>query len=187
MSAGTCSAWLPLVGCRLDSQAEGELTNAEVADLYRRYGYFMQRRCRLLLRDPAAADDALQEAFMKVMAHGSALRTVDRPLRWLLRVVDRCCFDQMRRNRRHLVSASVTDGDGGEPIHPGVDHVLQSAVLSLLARLDDDDQQIAVMAFVEGMSQGEIADEIGRSRVTVNKKVQSIRERAQRVLGEGHD
>lgn len=171
----------------MDSQAERELTNAEVADLYRRYGYFMHRRCRLLLRDPAAADDALQEAFMKVMAHGSTLRTVDRPLRWLLRVADRCCFDQMRRNRRHLAIPLAADGEVAEPVHPGADPVLRSAVLSLLARLDDDDQQIAVMAFVEGMSQGEIAEEIGRSRVTVNKKVQAIRERAERVLGEGHD
>ncbi len=171
----------------MDIQAHGELTNAEVAQIYRRYGYFMQRRCRLLLRESAAADDALQEAFMKVMAHGATLRTVDRPLRWLLRVAERCCFDQMRRNRRHLALPLATDGEGVEPIHPGVDPVLRSAVLSLIARLDDDDQQIAIMAFVEGMSQGEIAQDIGRSRVTVNKRVQAIRERAERVLGGGLD
>ncbi len=43
--------------------------------------------------------------------------------------------------------------------------------------------RIALLLFVDGMSQGEIADEVGVSRVTVNKKVQAIRARADALLG----
>lgn len=52
------------------------------------------------------------------------------------------------------------------------------AMHALLAELDDDERTLAVMAFVDGFDQGEIAERIGVSRVTVNKRVAALRERA---------
>jgi RNA polymerase sigma-70 factor (ECF subfamily) len=154
----------------------------EVAVLYERYGYFVLRRCRAILRDPALADDALQETFVKVLRGGAAVREADEPLRWLYRVADRCCFDVLRRRRRSPVTLSPDEGRGK---HPGVEIEIRDAVLRLLAGLDEDEMRIAVMLVVDGMSQGEIAAEVGLSRVTVNKRVQSIRARAEAWL-EGH-
>jgi RNA polymerase sigma-70 factor (ECF subfamily) len=162
--------------------ADAPLTSDEVARLYDRYGYFLLRRCRSILRDPGLSDDALQEAFVKVMGNGAAVRAADEPLRWLYRVVDRCCFDVLRRRRRSPETLAPDEGAGH---HPGVQIELRDAVLRLLATLDEDQMRIAVLLFVDGMSQGEIADEIGVSRVTVNKRVQSIRARAEAWL-EGH-
>jgi RNA polymerase sigma factor (sigma-70 family) len=161
---------------------DAPLTTDEVAALYERYGYFLLRRCRAILRDPGVADDALQEAFVKIMRSGGAARTAEQPLRWLYRVVDHCCFDVLRRRRR---SPEMLAPDEGRSCHPGVAIELRDAVLRLLSALDEDQMRIAVLLFVDGMSQGEIAAEIGVSRVTVNKRVQSIRARAEAWL-EGH-
>jgi RNA polymerase sigma-70 factor (ECF subfamily) len=162
------------------------MSRDEVAALYQRYGYFLWRRCRLILRDDAAARDALQETFVKLLVHGASIRDADEPLRWLCRVADRCCFDALRKSRR-LSFGSPDDARFDEVgAHPNVDPALRSAVLSLLGRLSQDDQRLAVMAFVDGMTQGEIGAEVGWSRVTVNKRLQRIRERARRVLGNGH-
>ena len=49
------------------------LNNAEVADVYRQYGHLLLRRCRLITRDDALAEDALQEAFVRVMRYGRGL------------------------------------------------------------------------------------------------------------------
>jgi DNA-directed RNA polymerase specialized sigma24 family protein len=46
-----------------------------------------------------------------------------------------------------------------------------------LSDMEDSEQSLAIMLFVDGMSQGEAADELGVSRVTVNKRAQKIRER----------
>lgn len=161
---------------------EAPLRADEVAVLYERYGYFVVRRCRAILRDPGLADDALQETFVKVLRNGAALRAVDEPLRWLYRVADRCCFDVLRRRRRSPETLSPDEGRGK---HPGVDLEIRDVVLRLLGALDDDEMRIAILLVVDGMSQGEIAAEVGVSRVTVNKRVQSIRARAEAWL-EGH-
>jgi RNA polymerase sigma factor (sigma-70 family) len=156
------------------------LTNREVADLYRRYGFFLRRRCVVLLRQPSLADDALQEAFLKLMRSGAGVRTADEPLRWLYRVVDRTCFDQLRKTKRTRTAASLDDVADALPIHPGTELETRRAALQLLESLDAEDQSIAVMAFVDGMNQQEIADELGYSRMTIIKRIVRLRERAQR-------
>lgn len=162
------------------------MSRDEVAALYRRYGFLLLRRCRLILRDEAAANDALQETFVKLMVHGATMQDTEQPLRWLSRVADRCCFDSMRKNRRLRLASPLTAIDDEIGAHPNVDPAVRNAVLSLLGRFTEDEQRIAVMAFVDGMSQSEIADEVGTSRVTINKRVQTIKERARRIMGESH-
>jgi RNA polymerase sigma-70 factor (ECF subfamily) len=156
------------------------LSPEEVASLYAKYGFFLLRRGRMILRDAALADDAVQEAFVNVLRSGSAIREADEPLRWLYRVVDRCCFDALRKRRRRAESPSDDDAAGA---HPSADIEMRDSVLRLLDTLDEKEMRIALLLFVDGLSQGEIAEEVGLSRVTVNKKIQAIRARAEECLG----
>ena len=148
--------------------------------MYARYGYFLRRRCRTILRDEALADDTLQEAFVKVMRAGGAIREADEPLRWLYRVVDRCCFDALRKRRSMIETPSESEGAGA---HPSVALEMRDAVLRLLDTFDEQRMRIALLLFVDGLSQGEIAEEVGVSRVTVNKRIQAIRADLQAWLG----
>ena len=153
----------------------------EAALLYEKYGFFLHRRCRTLLRDAASADDALQQAFEQLLRSGGAVKQASEPLRWLYRVVDRCCFDVLRRRRRSI--ESPRSDELGETAHPAVDIEARDAVLKLLGAMTEQEMQIAVLLFVDGMSQGEIAAEVGVSRVTVNKKIQALRTRAEQYSG----
>jgi RNA polymerase sigma factor (sigma-70 family) len=148
----------------------------EVSALYAKYGFFLRRRCGAILRDDALADDALQEAFVKVMRSGAAIRDASEPLRWLYRVVDRCCYDALRKRRRSREASteSLGEDDMAGP-HPGAAIESRDAVLQLLGTFDENAMRIALLFFMDGLSQGEIADEVGLSRVTVNKKIQAIR------------
>ncbi len=151
--------------------------------MYRRYGILLRRRCRTLLRDDMLADDALHEAFLRVMRYHESFAAADEPLRFLYRTVDNACFDQMRKRKRRREDASDAAPDPASP-HPSVDIEIRDAMVSLLGDLTDDERRIAVCAFVDGMSQGDIAQEIGLSRVTINKKIGQIRERARIFLEE---
>lgn len=155
---------------------QDSLTPSEASRLYDRYGYFLLRRCRSILREASAADDALQLVFEKLLRNGGGVRHADQPLRWLYRVVDRCCFDMLRGRRRRLESPLDVDTMTGE--HPAVDIEARDAALGLLSTMSEQEQQMTVFLFVDGMSQGEIAEELGISRVTVNKRVQALRARA---------
>jgi RNA polymerase sigma factor (sigma-70 family) len=157
-----------------------ELTAAEVADVYGRYGALLLRRCRRLLGDGPAAEDTLHEAFVKIWRYGRSYREATSPLGWLYRTVDRCCFDAMAARVRR----------GEEPIDEAIEVASRPAhsqvsdwqiIRLFLHHLDDRLQQIAVLHWVDEMSQDEIANAIGWSRQTVNKKVAYLRERAAKL------
>jgi RNA polymerase sigma-70 factor (ECF subfamily) len=160
------------------------LARDEVEGLYRRYGFFLRRRCLLLLRDAALADDALQDVFLKVMRSGAGVLTADRPMHWLYRVADRACLDLLRRTKHTRRAKELDDVAIDLPSHPGTVPELRRAAIELLDVLDDEEQAIAVMAFIDGMTQQEIADELGYSRMTIVKRVAAIRERAERLAND---
>jgi RNA polymerase sigma-70 factor (ECF subfamily) len=155
------------------------LSNGEVADIFRRYGHLLLRRCRFVMRDPAAAEDVLQETFVKIMRHGAAYRAADAKLRWLYRVADNCCFDALKK-RRDRPPPLPLDEDLEPRAHPTVDERLR--VAGALDRLPERERQVAVLAFVDGLTQDQIAIEIGWSRQTINRKLKEIRDRLGRWL-----
>lgn len=160
---------------------ETALTDVELAQLYTRYGLLLLRRCKLILRDAELAHDAVQEAFVKIMRSEVTLGEIAHPLRWLYRITDRTCLDLIRKRKHRPLTA---DGEIPElpTAHPDVGHEERNLVLRILETLDDESQTIALLAFVDGMSQQEIGDERGFSRVTINKKLASIRAAAAHYL-----
>jgi RNA polymerase sigma factor (sigma-70 family) len=148
----------------------------EVGDVYQRYGTLLSRRCRLLLRDTSLAEDAVQELLAVLLRRGEGLREADSKYRWLCRAADRTCLDLLRRGRHVRRALPIDELDPVGPA-PGVDAEARCAAVESLASLDDAEQSLAIMLFVDGLTQGEAAAELGVSRVTVNKRAQDIRAR----------
>jgi RNA polymerase sigma factor (sigma-70 family) len=148
----------------------------EVSDVVHRYGALLERRCRILLRDPSHAEDALQELCATLLRRGEGLRDAQSKYRWLCRAADRTCLDLLRRGR-HVRRAVPLDEIDPVGAAPGADPEARWAAVEMLGELSEEEQSLAIMLFVDGMSQGEAADELGVSRVTINKRAQRIRER----------
>ncbi len=151
------------------------LTSAEVTQIYSRYGFLLLRRARLITRDVALAEDAVHEALIQLLSSGAGFREATHPLRWLQVVVDRKSIDQLRRGKHVRGAATLDDPELQALAHPGVDVEARDAALKFLGELDATDQRIVVAAYVDGMSQEQIALEVGFSRVTVNKRLQAIK------------
>jgi RNA polymerase sigma factor (sigma-70 family) len=134
----------------------------------------------LFLRDPSLAEDAIQEMLMTLLRRGEGLRAAESPYRWLCRAAEHASLDLLRRRKRVRDALPLDDVDSLGPA-PGVDVDARRAVLESLERLAPDQQSLAIMLFVDGLSQSEAAGELGVSRVTVNKRAQEIR--AQLRLG----
>ena len=131
------------------------------------------------MRDRSLAEDAVQELLAVLLRRGETLREAKSPYRWLCRAADRTCLDLLRRGRR-VREALTRDGlEELDPVGPApsVDAEARFSVLESLERLDADEQALAIMLFVDGMSQGEAAEELGVSRVTVNKRAGKLRAR----------
>ena len=91
------------------------MTEEEVADAYRRYGSLVLRRCRRILRDDAAGEDALQEVFVRLMRYGDAFHQAESKVLWLYRVADRCCFDLLARRGARAEASTLEHAP--EPAH----------------------------------------------------------------------
>ena len=72
--------------------------------LYRQYGSLVLGRARRLLGNDQAADDALQEVFVRVVRGYDAFRRDASPVTWLYRITTNYCLnllrDSARRERR---------------------------------------------------------------------------------------
>jgi RNA polymerase sigma factor (sigma-70 family) len=147
-----------------------------VSALYQRYGALLSRRCRLLLRDASLAEDAVQELLAVLLRRGEGLREATSPYRWLCRAADRTCLDLLRRGRHVRLALPLDEMDPIGPA-PGIDAEARWSALESLSSLDAAEQTLAIMLFVDGLTQGEAAAELGVSRVTVNKRAQDIRAR----------
>ena len=159
------------------------MTHDEVEQAYRRYGHLVLRRCQRILRGDGAAEDMLQEVFVRLWRYGDAFAAVEAKLPWLYRVADRCCFDQLARSAR---GASPVDDAAGAPDQTrgaGQAQALEDReiVLRFLDRFDDRLKQVAVLHYLDELSQEEIAAATGWSRQTVFKKLAFLRERAVRL------
>lgn len=86
-----------------DQHAGGPLSGEPLADLYERYGARLYRHALLILANTAAAEDAVQEAFCRIV--GAAKRNPDAlNLAYATRVVRNECYTLLRKRRRLVYS-----------------------------------------------------------------------------------
>ena len=150
-----------------------------VAQAYRQYGHLVLQRCRVLLRNNDQASDAMQDVFVRLMRYGSNFQSSESPVRWLYRVADRVCFDMMRGNKKSPYSLGEWVDTIADSTDLAARHTEADTVLRFLARFDDKTRQVAVLYFLDGLSQEEVAQELGWSRQTIHKKIQNIRAEAE--------
>src|SRR6266702_1061342 len=103
-------------------------------------------------RDPAAAEDAAQEAFVK--AHRTGLDNIEKLPAWLLVVGAREVFRKAKRARREAdLWASLPPRDDG--LDTSADRV---DLLAALGELPERQRAIVVARYYYGLSYDEIAD-----------------------------
>ncbi len=157
------------------------MTADEVEALYRLYGYALHRRCSRVLRTPVAADDALQEVFVRVLRYGASFDHRE-PLAWLYRIADNVCFDRLKRERREAPTEpgqedALVQVPSGEP-QPDARQLL----LELLACSGPKEQSAAALHYLDGLNHGEIATRLGCSREAVTQRLARFHEAVRKLF-----
>jgi RNA polymerase sigma-70 factor, ECF subfamily len=153
----------------------GSLDAFEV--LYRRYHDRAYRVAREISGADAYAEEAVQEAFASIWNARATYRP-DRPTAaaWLLAVVRYRAIDVARRNSAYeaaRVNESILEHK------PAIDDVAGQALDRIelaelrggLTLLPDVQRQVIVLAFYAGLSQTEIADQLGLPLGTVKARI----------------
>jgi RNA polymerase sigma-70 factor (ECF subfamily) len=143
-----------------------------LAELYEKHAAAVYGRCRYLLRDDAEARDALQDVFVKVLHALPQFRAAASPSTWILRISTHHCLNLMRTKkapwREQLKALQAERRQETEPPDR------RELVRVLLAAAPAEAQEVAVLYFVDELTQGEIGQELGRSLPTVRKRLREF-------------
>lgn len=151
-----------------------------IRQLYLRYGPMIVRRARALLRNEHAAQDALQEVFIRALRAGSGFRAQASPMTWLYRVVTNYCLNWLRDERRRA-TLWATFGPSEAQLHSG-DASARVQLEQIMTRVRPDLQEIAVYALLDELSHDEIAELVGVSRRTIGNRLAEFRSEVASVL-----
>jgi RNA polymerase sigma-70 factor, ECF subfamily len=136
-----------------------------LAELYDRYGRLAYSVAFRVLGDPGRAEDAVQEAFLKIWNHASSFDARRGSLRtWLLTSVRNRSIDFLRGRGAHerqeleLQPALAEDAPRSDPWREVSLSLERSAVREAMSNLPADQRQAVELAYFGGYSQREIAD-----------------------------
>jgi RNA polymerase sigma-70 factor (ECF subfamily) len=164
----------------------------DVESHYLRYGPMVLRRCRTLLRDPAKAEDAMQDVFVSLIRNEDRLRD-EAPGALLLRVATNVCLNRLRGEKRHPEDAheddelalriARADDRGGD----AESRTLARSVLGKLFGADDplaaSTRSLAFMHLVDGLTLEEVARESRLSVSGVRKRLRGLKGRLAELEG----
>ena len=145
-----------------------------LAALYDRYGRTAYGLALRVVRDPALAEDVVQEAFLSLWrTAGRFVPERARAETWLLTIVHRRAVDLVRREERRraepIESAPETVDDAAEEA-PWM-RLERERVQAALAALPDPQREAIELAYYGGFTQAELADRLGQPLGTIKSRM----------------
>ena len=158
-----------------------------LAELYDRHGRAAYGLALRILRDPALAEDAVQEAFLAVWR--TASRFVPEKAKastWILTLAHRRAVDIVRREQRRRTE---TLDRAPEPSVEGVDEdaflrLQRERVQTTLRQLPDTQREALELAYYGGLSQSELAERLGQPLGTIKSRMFTGLSRMRELLEE---
>ena len=151
-------------------------------ELYRQYGAVIYARCRRMLGQDQAAEDATQEVFCRVARnlHKAPSRSLEVVL-WMQRISRNYCLNEIRNAKRHPPVTELTE----HAAETAGEDVVSSRDLAsrLIERVPVHLRASAWLHHVDGMSHEEVGKALGISRRTVINYISEFEERARRFVG----
>jgi RNA polymerase sigma factor (sigma-70 family) len=145
-----------------------------LTELYDRHGRLAYGLALRIVRDPALAEDAVQDAFLAVWRSASRFMAErSKASTWLLTLVHRRAVDLVRREQRRRAEP-IDDVEG--PTGEATDEVVwlrfeRERVQEALRALPDSQREALELAYYGGFTQSELADRLGQPLGTIKSRM----------------
>lgn len=144
--------------------------------LFTRYTPVIYRRARVLMGNDADAWDAVQEVFERMWHHHEGFRGEARPMTWVYRITTNVCFNLLRGKK---VRQGALRPVAEEPSIDAASTEARELLAKWAAHLDEREQTVATLLYIDGLTQEEVADVLGLSRKTIGREVDALRKKAE--------
>jgi RNA polymerase sigma-70 factor (ECF subfamily) len=161
----------------VDEQVRNTAADETVAALVATYAPTLYRVAFSVLRNAADAEDAVQEAFIRVLRHRDQLDEVRDRRVWLIRIVWNVVLDRKRRMKTRpetddvaeLVRVLPWQGLSAEDLAAAAQH--HARVLGCVDRLPEKERQVLVLSAFEELPSVEIAEVLGITESSVRSRL----------------
>lgn len=143
----------------------------------------LQQFIRKRVADETAAEDILQEVFLKIHQHIETLKDVKKLESWIYQITRNAIID-FYRSKRTAMSLDVPEVLALPEELPDDDVVsdLFPSVRAMLLSLPKADRQALILTSYHGFSQKELGEQLGISLSGAKSRVQRARERLKQQL-----
>ena len=156
--------------------------------MVRLYEKDLLRFCCIYLRDRAAAEDVVQETFLKAFRNMDAFRGESSEKTWLIRIAINCCRDYRRSAWIRYIDfrVSVDRLPISSCAPPSEEHI---ALTIAIMKLKPKYLEVVLLYFYEGYSMKEIGKMLNLTEAAVSSRIHKAKQKLKTELagGEGNE
>ena len=181
-SQAVFAGWMEIPNSAVDQEARTQMERvraeeATLAALVSQYAGTLYRVAFSVLRNPADAEDAVQEAFLRVLRHRDSLGEVRDQRVWLIRIVWNIVLDRKRRAKTRPETDDVAElarvlpsgGLTAEQIASAAQH--HAHVLACVEQLPAKERQVIMLSAFEELTSVEIASVLNITESSVRSRL----------------
>ena len=165
----------------------GRSDETALAELYDRFGRVAYGLALRIVRDPALAEDAVQEAFLSVWrSAGRFVAERAKASTWIMTLVHRRAVDLVRREEPRRAEPLESAPEPGLASTEDEAWLLlqRQRVQEALRRLPDQQREAIELAYYGGYTQSELADRLGQPLGTIKSRMFAGLGRLREILAE---
>jgi len=161
----------------VEDEARQQVEEEALEALVGQYASTLYRVAFSILRNPSDAEDAVQEAFLRVLRHRDTLGEIRDHRVWLIRIVWNIVLDRKRRAKTRpetddvaeLARVLPAEGLSAEQRAAAAQH--HAHVLSCVDRLPTKEREVMVLSAFEELTSVEIASVLGITESSVRSRL----------------
>jgi len=144
--------------------------------LYRTHRAAVYARCRRILGEDHAAEDATQDTFVRAFRHIATAPPAHAARGWLLTIATNCCLNELRHRqvRRHVPLDTVTLSED----RSRQQHIDQDLARRIMNSVPPRWGQVAYLHHLAGFDQQAVGTMLGVSRRTVVSCLTNLKHQA---------
>jgi len=179
MSAGEAvfSGWMEIADKVVCDGVRQHAEEEALSALVSQYSGTLYRVAYSVLRNSADAEDAVQEAFMRVLRHRDTLSDVRDQRVWLIRIVWNIVLDRKRRSKTRPETDDVAElsrvlpakGLSAEQRAAAAEH--HAHVLACVEQLPAKEREVLMLSAFEELNSVEIAAVVGITESSVRSRL----------------